>query len=108
MPTSLKKVDDSSWRTFLRRLVHFHKPSNKIFARLEVVKGQPYAQIGCYLLEVLADESQVGTRVLKLWNDFLNCGLCFKYDLFSVFAEFQSYHPAGEGGTPWRHCSALG
>ena len=63
VPTSLKKVDDSSWRTFLRRLVDFYKPTNKIFARLELVKGQPYAQIGCYLMEFLADESQVIIKV---------------------------------------------
>ncbi|CAG7716760.1 unnamed protein product [Allacma fusca] len=69
VPNSLKKVDDSSWRTFLRRLIDFFKPSNNIFARIELGKGQShlYARVGCYLMEFLADEAEnfSGTTLLE-------------------------------------------
>src|SRR5947209_4008193 len=37
-PEPLKRVDDSSWRTFLKRLIDFFKPCNNIFGRIELGK----------------------------------------------------------------------
>jgi hypothetical protein len=60
-PGSLKKVDDSSWRNFLKRLVDFYKPSNNLFARLEQGKGNAklVARVGCAFVTFLAEEVDV-------------------------------------------------
>ncbi|ODM99839.1 Rapamycin-insensitive companion of mTOR [Orchesella cincta] len=57
-PSALKRVEDSVWRLFLRRLTDFFKPSNNNFARMELGKGSSslYAKVGCTLVQVIAEE----------------------------------------------------
>jgi len=60
-PSALVSVEDSSWRTFLRRLIDFYKPSQKRFARVEVAQEKSHivSRVGCLLVQFLAEQVEV-------------------------------------------------
>lgn len=66
-PSALKRVEDSNWRLFLRRLTDFFKPTNNHFARMELGKGSSslYAKVGCTLVQVVAEEIEVPLKSRK-------------------------------------------
>ena len=63
----LKRIEDSSWRLFLKRLVDFFKPSSGNFDRLELDKenAKLFAQVGCSLFQFLADGVQVFFNIIS-------------------------------------------
>lgn len=72
-PVGLKKVEDSSWRLFLRRLVDFYKPSMNLFARLSITNESAslYVRVGCQLVEFLSQYVQNFCGTLLL-DEFLS------------------------------------
>ncbi|XP_066994227.2 rapamycin-insensitive companion of mTOR [Anabrus simplex] len=69
---SLKKLEDSNHRTFLRRLVHYFKPSNNRFSRVELGNKRQthmYTLAGCELLDCLLDSDE--PEAAKLLTELL-------------------------------------
>nr|CAD7462148.1 unnamed protein product [Timema tahoe] len=61
---ALCKLEDSNHRTFLKRLVHYFKPSSNRFSRVELgnkKQTQMYTLAGCELLDCLLEIDEVPT-----------------------------------------------
>lgn len=59
---SLKKLEDSNHRTFLKRLVHYFKPSSNCFSRVELgnkKQTQMYTLAGLELIDCLLEVEEV-------------------------------------------------
>jgi hypothetical protein len=59
---SLKKLEDSNHRTFLKRLVHYFKPSSNCFSRVELgnkKQTQMYTLAGLELIDCLMEVEEV-------------------------------------------------
>ncbi|XP_054724795.1 rapamycin-insensitive companion of mTOR-like [Uloborus diversus] len=75
---SLKKLDDTIYRIFLKKLLHFFKPSSKEFSEMELDKenGRQICITGCHFLELLLDLDE--TKTQEYLDDFLNdLNTCF-------------------------------
>lgn len=59
---SLQRLDDSSYRLFTRRLLHFYKPSSGLFANTDLTHdlAQVYAQALLHFCDFLLGASEVG------------------------------------------------
>ena len=55
---------------FFKRLVHFYKPTNHRFSRLEVnhKQGQKMVHCGCLLVDFLLSTDQVSSTVTHHWS----------------------------------------
>jgi hypothetical protein len=59
---SLKKLEDSNHRTFLKRLVNYFKPSSNCFSRVELgnkKQTQMYTLAGLELIDCLLEVEEV-------------------------------------------------
>ncbi|XP_063227632.1 rapamycin-insensitive companion of mTOR [Bacillus rossius redtenbacheri] len=71
---ALKKLEDSNYRLFLKRLVHYFKPSSNRFSRVELGnkrQTQMYTLAGCELIDCLLDAEEVegGKLLAELLGD---------------------------------------
>jgi hypothetical protein len=75
---SLKKLEDSNHRTFLKRLVHYFKPSSNQFSRVELgnkKQTQMYTLAGLELIDCLLEVEEVGFSFqLTLFSKY-DCGV---------------------------------
>ncbi|XP_021912957.1 rapamycin-insensitive companion of mTOR isoform X2 [Zootermopsis nevadensis] len=68
----LKKLEDSNHRTFLKRLVHYFKPSSNCFSRVELgnkKQTQMYTLAGLELIDCLLEVEEA--EGMKLLNELL-------------------------------------
>ncbi|XP_055941079.1 rapamycin-insensitive companion of mTOR-like [Argiope bruennichi] len=77
---SLKKLEDANHRTFVKKLLHFFKPSSKEFSEMEFDKenGRQICVTGCHLLEFFLELEEI--KAQEYLDDFLN-------DLNSCFVQ---------------------
>ncbi|KAF4524471.1 hypothetical protein B566_EDAN013086, partial [Ephemera danica] len=70
---SFRRLDDSSSRTFVRRLVEYFKPSSNRFSRQKLGQPQthPYTLAGCELLDFLveSEEGEASRALADLLED---------------------------------------
>lgn len=59
----MQRLDDSSYRLFTRRLLHFYKPSSGLFANTDLTHdlAQVYAQALLHFCDFLLGASEVGS-----------------------------------------------
>jgi len=63
---SLKKLEDSNHRTFLKRLVYYFKPSSNRFSRFELgnkKQTQMYTLAGLELIDCLLEVEEVSSAI---------------------------------------------
>ncbi|GFQ72567.1 rapamycin-insensitive companion of mTOR [Trichonephila clavata] len=77
---SFKRLEDNNHRTFIKKLLHFFKPSSKEFSEMEFDKenGRSICVTGCHLLEFFLELDEI--KAQEYLDDFLN-------DLNSCFVQ---------------------
>lgn len=74
---TFKRLEDSSHRSFVKKIIHYFKPSSKLFSikRLDDESGHNICTVGCYLIDFLieADESKTGEYIGDYLNDIGYC-----------------------------------
>jgi hypothetical protein len=74
---SLKKLEDSNHRTFLKRLVHYFKPSSNRFSRVELgnkKQTQMYTLAGLELIDCLLEVEEVSYAFQHIIPSDCECG----------------------------------
>ncbi|XP_076355898.1 rapamycin-insensitive companion of Tor isoform X1 [Tachypleus tridentatus] len=73
----LYKLDDSSHKNFIKKLLHFYKPTSKQFSLIEADKehGRQICVVGCQLIDFLLEADE--TKSYELLDEFLtDLNLC--------------------------------
>lgn len=74
---TFKRLQDSSHRSFVKKIIHYFKPSSKLFSKdiFDDETGRNVCTVGCYLIDFLleADESKTGEYIGDFLNDIGYC-----------------------------------
>ncbi|XP_067137023.1 rapamycin-insensitive companion of mTOR isoform X2 [Centruroides vittatus] len=74
---TLKKLEDNNYRNFIKKLLHFYKPTSKQFSQIEAEKDRSrhICVVGCHLIDFLLEAEE--TKAYEFIDEFLtDVNLC--------------------------------